>query len=138
MQAQATADPSVIVSSPRPSPRPRVMRVASAKTVATDARPVKAAAAEAPKAAPAVSKASGPQVQIGAFDSNAIATKEWNRLSGKFGGLFTDKGQVIQKHESNGRTFWRLRVAGFDSIGDARSFCASLKSGGTDCLALNQ
>lgn len=137
MQAQAATDPSVIVSSPRPSPRPRVMRVASAKTVATDARPVKPAV-EAPKAAPAVSKASGPQVQLGAFDSNAIATKEWNRLSGKFGGLFSGKGQVIQQHESNGRTFWRLRVAGFDSIGDARSFCASLKSGGTDCLALSQ
>jgi hypothetical protein len=137
MQAQATANPGVLVASSRPAPRPRVTRVASAKTVVTDARPVQAAEA-APAPAPSVSSASGPQVQIGAFDSNAIAANEWNRLEGKFGSLFSGKGQVIQQHQSNGRTFWRLRVAGFDSIGDARTFCASLKSGGTDCLALSQ
>lgn len=77
-------------------------------------------------------------MQIGAFDSDAVAQNEWGRVSGKFGNLFSGKGQVIQRHESNGRTFWRLRVAGFDSLSDARDFCAALKSGGTDCLALGQ
>jgi hypothetical protein len=76
--------------------------------------------------------------QLGAFDSNAIANGEWSRLSGKFGSLFSDKGQVIQKYDSNGRTFWRLRVAGFSSISDARQFCSAVKSGGTDCIALSR
>lgn len=128
-----------VVSSPRPAPRPRTMRVASAGTTATDARPVAAEQrpAEAPAAAPAASSANGPLVQLGAFDSDSIAAREWSRLAGKHG-VFGGKQQVIQQHSSNGRTFWRLRVAGFDSIGDARQFCAALKSGGTDCLALSQ
>lgn len=144
IQAQAEADPAVLTASSRPAPRPRSMRVASAGTTATDAAPAAAtAAADRPAAAPApapvaAASASGPQVQIGAFDSDSIAASEWNRLSGKFGSLFSGKGQVIQRHDANGRTFWRLRVAGFDSVSEARQFCAALKSGGTDCLALSQ
>lgn len=147
-QAQQTAP--VVASSARPAPRPR--RVASVPAAApapapaaaaTDAparRPEAALAAseaESRAPAPAAVASGGPVVQIGAFDSDAVAQNEWGRVSGKFGNLFSGKGQVIQRHESNGRTFWRLRVAGFDSLSDARDFCAALKSGGTDCLALN-
>ena len=144
-EAQANANPAVLTASSRPAPRPRAMRVASAGTVATDARP--AAPAERPAQAPAarpaeaaptqaVSSVSGAVVQLGAFDSNAIASNEWNRLAGKFAS-FGGKQQVIQEHVKNGRTFWRLRVGGFGSLSEAREFCSALKSGGTDCLALN-
>ncbi len=143
IQAQAEANPGVLTASVRPAPRPRVVRTAAAGTVATDAgatsaqRPAESRPAEVPQQ-PAASSASGPQVQLGAFDSSAIATNEWNRLAGKHG-TFGGKQQVIQQHKSdNGRTFWRLRVAGFGSIGEARDFCARLKSGGTDCIALGQ
>ena len=138
-QAQAAANLGAIVASPRPAPRPRITRLASAGTMATDAAPAAPARRPAePTAKPAVDTGSGPLVQLGAFDSNAIANGEWNRLSGKFGSLFSDKGQVIQKYDSNGRTFWRLRVAGFSSIRDARQFCSAVKSGGTDCIALSR
>ncbi|TGN37486.1 SPOR domain-containing protein, partial [Paracoccus liaowanqingii] len=95
-------------------------------------------AAPAPEPAPvaASSSASGPVVQVGAFDSNAIATGEWQRLAGRNGGLFSGKSPVIQEHQSNGRTFWRLRVAGFGTLSEARQFCSALQSSGTDCLAL--
>ena len=73
-------------------------------------------------------------MQIGAFDSDALAAGEFGRMSGKYGDLFSGKGQVIQKHEVNGRTFWRLRVAGFDSRAEAQDFCAKLKAAGTDCI----
>lgn len=150
VEAQAAANPGVLTASPRPAPRPRATRVASAGTTATDARPAAPAArpAEAPAARPAeaapaeaapaqaVSSVSGAVVQLGAFDSNAIASNEWNRLAGKFSS-FGGKQQVIQEHVKNGRTFWRLRVGGFGSLGEARDFCNALKSGGTDCLALN-
>ncbi|MDQ1900917.1 SPOR domain-containing protein [Paracoccus sp. WLY502] len=141
VQAQAEANPGVLTTSTRPAPRPRSTRVASAGTTATDARPVAEdrpaeAPQAAPEAAPAVAQASGPQVQLGAFDSSAIASSEWNRLMNKHV-VFGGKQQVIQQHQSNGRTFWRLRVAGFDSLSEARQFCAALKSAGTDCLALN-
>ncbi|MDN3711791.1 SPOR domain-containing protein [Paracoccus cavernae] len=73
-------------------------------------------------------------VQIGAFDSNALAEGEWNRVSGKFGSLFSGKAQVIQKAESGGRNFWRLRAAGFESRDEARRFCAALIAEGIDCI----
>ena len=137
-QAQAEANPGVLTASSRPAPRPRSTRVASAGTTATDARPVAAetVAAETPAAPAPVAQASGPQVQLGAFDSDAIAASEWNRLTGKHV-VFAGKQQVIKQHQANGRTFWRLRVAGFGSLSEARQFCAALKSAGTDCLALN-
>ncbi|MGN7868722.1 SPOR domain-containing protein [Paracoccus sp. 22332] len=134
--AQAEANPGVLTASTRPAPRPRSTRVASAGTTATDARPVAAESRPEPAAPAPVSQASGPQVQLGAFDSNAIAASEWNRLMNKHV-VFGGKQQVIQQHQSNGRTFWRLRVAGFESLSEARQFCAALKSAGTDCLALN-
>ncbi|MDP5306743.1 SPOR domain-containing protein [Paracoccus spongiarum] len=140
LQEAQAANPGVIMASPRPAPRPRSMRVAAAVTSATDAAappPAPAAADRTTEPAP-VASAGGPLVQIGAFDSDSIASGEWNRLAGKFGSLFSGKGQVIQQHQSNGRTFWRLRVAGFGSVSEARQFCAALKSGGTDCLALSQ
>lgn len=137
--ARAEADPGVLTASPRPAPRPRSTRVASAGNTATDARPIaedRPSAGDRPEAAAALSSAEGPQVQLGAFDSSAIASSEWNRLMNKHV-VFGGKQQVVQQHQSNGRTFWRLRVAGFDSLSEARQFCAALKSAGTDCLALN-
>ena len=155
-QAQAEANPGVLVASPRPAPRPRTTRVAAATPATrTDASPAPQARAEtAPEPAPAsapeaaaepapapepvaASTASGPVVQVGAFDSDAIAQGEWQRLAGRNSGLFSGKSPVIQQHQSNGRTFWRLRVAGFGSLSQAREFCSALKSSGTDCLALN-
>lgn len=154
-QAQAEADPGRLVASTRPAPRPRVTQVvaqaapvaaqpAVASAPAPAARPATAPAAlqAAPQAAPeptpvaAASSAGGPLVQVGAFDSDAIAQGEWQRLAGRNGGLFSGKAPVIQQHQSNGRTFWRLRVAGFDSMSEARQFCSALQSSGTDCLAL--
>ncbi|WP_108500414.1 SPOR domain-containing protein [Paracoccus indicus] len=140
-QAQAEANPGVLVASTRPAPRPRVTRVASAAPAAAVAQQAEAkpAPAETPADKPATaiaSSASGPVVQVGAFDSSAIAENQWARLSGKNSSLFSGKSPVIQQHDSNGRSFWRLRVAGFGSLSEARQFCSALKSSGTDCLAL--
>ncbi len=150
-EAQAVANPASLRASSRPAPRPRETRVASAPaTTRTDAAPQAAAPVPAPAARPAeapaaaadqpvqqVQPSSGAQlVQIGAFDSNSIAQSEWSRLSNKHGSLFSGRGQVIQQHQSNGRTFWRLRAAGFESRAQAQEFCAALKAGGTDCIPI--
>ncbi len=136
-EAQAIPEP-VVIRSARPAPRPRTTRVASAAPVA----PAAPAAARPAEAAPSPATASvkvasgAPLVQVGAFDSEAIARSEWNRLSGKFGSMFSGKAPVIQRHQANGRTFWRLRVAGFGNRSDAQGFCSALKAGGTDCIAI--
>lgn len=74
-------------------------------------------------------------VQLGAFDTPAIAQAQWERLlAGEFAPLFADKARLVQQAESGGRTFYRLRAAGFDDLDDARRFCAALMSGRADCI----
>lgn len=146
--AEAGAVPAVTTPT-RPLPRPRRIAAASSAPVATDATaaPVAAETAaepvpdETPEAAaePAPVKtatvASGaPLVQIGAFDSGSIAESEWARVSGRYGDLFSGKAPVVQEHKAGGRTFYRLRVAGFESRDEARKFCAALIAAGADCI----
>ena len=140
--AEAAAAPASVADSPRPAPRPR--RLAAAAVTASDAAPAPAAAAtvteakpedaSAPTPAPAKVSAGASLVQIGAFDSDKLARGEWNRVSGKFGALFAGKGMVVQEHKANGRSFWRLRAAGFASKDEARRFCAALIAEGVDCI----
>ncbi len=73
-------------------------------------------------------------VQFGAFQSEDIARAEWDRLSGKFGDLMDDKTRVIEKAESGGKTFYRLRALGFADASDANRFCAALTSMNAACV----
>lgn len=72
--------------------------------------------------------------QLGAYESEAIARKEWDRLSGRFGDFLKDKQRVVQKAQSGGRTFYRLRAHGFADISDARRFCAALQAEKAECI----
>ncbi len=145
-EAQAAAVPApAVAQSTRPAPRPR--RTAAATTVARDAAPAPTPAASetrpaaapkpaeaAPEPAPVKVASGSAMVQIGAFDSDALAKGEWGRVSGKFGALFAGKARVVQEAQSGGRTFWRLRAGGFASKDEARRFCAALIAEGVDCI----
>ncbi|AQS48680.1 MULTISPECIES: SPOR domain-containing protein [Thioclava] len=73
-------------------------------------------------------------VQVGAFDTAAAAKGEWDRIAKRFDALMTDKKRVIQKASSGGRDFYRLRVAGFDDVTEARQFCAALVAERQNCI----
>jgi hypothetical protein len=74
-------------------------------------------------------------VQLGAFDSAATADAAWDKLiRGAFAPLMEDKARVVQEARSGGRTFYRLRAAGFTDLDDSRRFCAALQGGGVDCI----
>ena len=83
---------------------------------------------------PATVQAGTRVVQLGAFDSESIARSEWDRLNGRFGAYMSGKGRLIQKANSGGRDFWRLRVVGFDDSSDARRFCSELLARDTACI----
>jgi len=72
--------------------------------------------------------------QLGAYDSAEVARAEWQRLSAALGDLLEGKSRVVQKAESGGRTFFRLRVTGFGDLADARRFCSALKAENIDCI----
>jgi len=75
-------------------------------------------------------------VQLGAFDDAAEAKAAWDALAdqARFAGFFDQKSRVVQEAAGGGRTFYRLRVAGFDDVADARRFCAALTAEGADCI----
>lgn len=73
-------------------------------------------------------------VQLGAFNSAEVARSEWDRMSTLFAGYLDDKTRVIQRAESGGKVFYRLRALGFEDIDDARRFCAAFKSRNVDCV----
>ena len=65
-------------------------------------------------------------VQVGAFDNKALAESEWKRLEKLLGSILITKQMIIQKAESGGKIFYRLRASGFDNIADARQFCTAI------------
>lgn len=73
-------------------------------------------------------------VQLGAFDSAEVAGREWERLGTKFGEYMDGKERVIQRAESGGRVFYRLRAMGFADLSDLRRFCAALVAERADCI----
>jgi hypothetical protein len=72
--------------------------------------------------------------QLGAFESPEIAEGEWDRIAGRFGEYLEDKQRVIQKAQSGGRTFYRLRAMGFADLNDARRFCSALVAEKVECI----
>lgn len=72
--------------------------------------------------------------QLGAFETPEIARDEWSKLSTRYEEYLEDKQRVVQKAQSGGRTFYRLRAMGFDDLNDARRFCSALVAEGVDCI----
>lgn len=73
-------------------------------------------------------------VQLGAYKSEEIARAEWDKKIARYGEYLEGKGRVIQKAQSGGRTFYRLRAHGFADLSDARRFCSALVAEGADCI----
>ncbi|HEY0213618.1 MAG TPA: SPOR domain-containing protein [Paenirhodobacter sp.] len=136
-QAVADALPGV-KTSPRPAGRPSTIR----PTARTDsAKPDTATAvnpapvAKADEIDPLSLPADARVAQIGAFDTVEIARAEWNRVAARTGAAMAGKSRIIQEAQANGRTFYRLRVAGFDGVEASRKFCDTLKAQGVNCIA---
>lgn len=127
------------VRSPAPPPRPTIT---AAQAMSADAAAAAAAAAAAVAAAPPVPETVDPSklaagtrlVQLGAFASAGDAVKEWDALQARFGDLMADKSRVVQRAESGGRAFYRLRAYGFKGDADSRRFCAALKAESATCV----
>lgn len=73
-------------------------------------------------------------VQLGAFDDRASAIREWDHVMERHGDLIGSRKRLIQEAESGGRSFFRLRMVGFEDIGDSRRLCSALLARGTPCI----
>ncbi|MGR3661580.1 MAG: SPOR domain-containing protein [Paracoccaceae bacterium] len=73
-------------------------------------------------------------VQLGAFPSPELADAEWAKLNVKFEDFMKGKSQVIQRAQSGGKVFFRLRAYGFEDLSDARRFCSALLAEQANCI----
>jgi hypothetical protein len=111
----------------RPSLRPAfapsivIPVLAPAKTTVTDVDPT---------SVPAGTRL----VQLGAFDSAEVARSQWDKIEGRFRDFLQGKSRIVQKANSGGRTFYRLRAMGFSDLSDARRFCSALLAENADCI----
>ena len=128
-----SADIAGVSRSPRPRGRPAGLNTtpatASVEVVAALVVSAPAAEVDAATIQPGTRLA-----QLGAYDSAEIAQKEWDRLYGRFTEYMDGKSRVIQKAQSGGRTFYRLRAMGFDDLSDARRFCSALLAEKAACI----
>lgn len=123
-------------------PEPPVVQAALVRSLRPKLRPQAVVAGVTPEAVTEAVVAAVTQdvpvgtrlVQLGAFDSAEVAEREWTRLSGRFEEYFEGKAPVVQRAESGGRTFYRLRAMGFADLSDSRRFCAALLAERADCI----
>ncbi|MCF6443536.1 SPOR domain-containing protein [Nereida sp. MMG025] len=111
----------------RPKTRPAVI---PASAPASQPNSVVTGAEIAPESIPAGTRL----VQLGAFDSPDVARAEWRKLAKQFDGYLATKKRVVQRAESGGKIFYRLRAVGFEDLADARRFCTALVAENAACI----
>lgn len=89
-----------------------------------------ATAATAPR--PAGPGASGSLIQLGAYNSEAVANEAWTRMSKRFSFL-APLGKTVIPVKIGEKTLYRLR-ADAGSAGQANALCGKLKVAGETCL----
>lgn len=127
--------PSVpgVAASPRPKARPSNLVTRASASPSSDA--LLAATQEATReVAPSDIPAGTRLVQLGAFDTEDVARAEWDQLNGRFAEYLDGKSRVIEKAQSGGKTFYRLRAMGFDDLSEARRLCSALMAGNASCI----
>lgn len=127
-EAISPQTPGVSISL-RPQTRPAALRTASLGSVATTS-----SAGSVTDVDPSTIPAGTRLVQLGAYESPEIARREWDRFATRFSDYMSGKDRVVQRAQSGGRTFYRLRVMGFSDLSDARRFCSALTAQNTDCI----
>ena len=111
----------------RPLPRPTLVPA----VVIPISAPAKATVADVdPTSVPAGTRL----VQLGAFDSAELARSQWDKIESRFSGFLQSKSRIVQKANSGGRTFYRLRAMGFADLSEARRFCSALLAEKADCI----
>ncbi|HEU5047082.1 MAG TPA: SPOR domain-containing protein [Rickettsiales bacterium] len=92
-------------------------------------------------AAPAAQNQDLPKVrvQLGAYQSQAEADKEWKRISGTYSDELSGKQHYVIHVTVNGKHYYRLQAGPFASSKAASSACVSLMGDGQGCfLAKNK
>jgi SPOR domain len=134
-QAPAPAAPAPAAPAPAPSPisSPPPAAPAPVATAPDQTADLSEDGAANSSAANAPASTGDWAVQLAAPASERAAHLEIARLERKFATQLSDHQLVSHSAQSNGRTVWRVRVAGL-SRDDAASLCGRIKNGGGACF----
>jgi Flp pilus assembly protein TadD len=110
------------ISSPTPAPAP-----------ATYSMPYSAIIAASSAAPSAPSARSAAVVQLGALNSRNDAQRDWTHLANASPALFDGHSPQITPVTLGSKTFYRLRVGGFQNKVAAAHFCNELQAAGHSC-----
>jgi len=127
----AASPPTTTTAPAAAEPAPTAQKVSLGKAAPPAAPSSHLAMAEpTPHAATA---AGHTQVQLAAVGSEEAAMGEWQRLTHKYPDLLAGRHPAVSRTEHDGKTFYRLRVAGFADVSSATSFCGQLHAKGGSC-----
>lgn len=116
-----------------------VFKAPVSTTVAPKVQPVQPkpvrTAVPAAKAVPASVGKSLHGIQLGAFSSAEGARRAWRHFAARNPALANYRN-VTTNVTINGKTFWRVRAAGFSGLAAATSLCGSVKARGGPCFVL--
>ena len=135
----AVSMPAVAAAPSRSAPRfvsNAVVQNVPAPVARPAARPTPtrvAAAAPQRRMAVATGSSATHLVQLGSFESRAVAESKWREMKSRWPQL-ADHDVVITEAQVNGATYFRVAAAGFGQR-SARSMCNSVKSAGGGCFA---
>lgn len=73
------------------------------------------------------------KVQLAALGSKEDAERAWEHLTHRMPGLFAGRHPIFVEATVNGRTYWRVRMAGFRTRSEADKFCEDVHAHGGAC-----
>ena len=120
-----------------PPPTPAAVAPASVTpapatvVAATPPKPKPAPVVAAPAAVPAVHGKA--VIQLAAVGSEAAAHTEWQSLQKRLPDVLAGHQPTISKTERDGKTYWRLRTAGFGDVAQAKAACEKVRAKGGAC-----
>ena len=88
-------------------------------------------------APPAAAEFSGEKmIQLGAYDAEDSAIRDWDMLVANNLDLMAGLTRFIERREAGGRVFYRLRARGFADMDSATDMCTALLARDVQCIAV--
>jgi hypothetical protein len=140
VEAPVAETPQAPVAAAPAVTKPAVVPGPVATTAPAPARPQLSAAKPPPTKPPAATAEAHPAasahpatVQLAALSSEAAARTEWQTLTRRMPELLNGRQPIYTRIEREGRSFWRVRTAGFADVAQARAFCEHVRTKGSGC-----
>lgn len=131
---EATEQPREAVSS---QPSDAAPSAAPIQTTPTQSAPARSQAQEPAATAQSVPADTAFRVQLGAYGTEASASRAWRTVRGKFANQLGGKTPSYEAVQSGDRTLYRLRVGPLATRAEADQVCLALRAGQQACIVVN-